>query len=66
MKTSVIIESIASGLLTLVLTGMVLGFPVMWLWNYVCPELFGLPEIDFWKALGLYALTYFLFKTDND
>ena len=33
-----------------------IGFPVMWLWNWLCPDIFGLPEISFWKTIGLIAL----------
>lgn len=34
---------------------------VMMLWNWLVPELFGLPKIQFWKALGLFALCRLLF-----
>lgn len=34
---------------------------VMLLWNWLMPELFGLPKIPFWKALGLFALCRLLF-----
>lgn len=43
--------------------GLLSGFPVMWLWNWLMPVLFELPTINFWQALGLYVLSAFLFKT---
>ncbi len=38
------------------------GTLVMVLWNAVMPDLFHLPVIDFWHALGLFALAKILFS----
>jgi len=40
-----------------------LGFIVMWLWNWLMPEIFGLPQISFWQAWGLLVLAHILFKS---
>jgi hypothetical protein len=54
-----------------VLMGILLGLPgifalcgviTMALWNALMPELFRLPSIGFWQALGLLALSHILFK----
>src|SRR5262245_38009373 len=37
------------------------GQVVRWLWNWLLPSLFGVPEITFWQALGLLALCRILF-----
>ncbi len=37
------------------------GFVVQSLWNWLLPELFGLPLISFWQGLGLLVLTRLLF-----
>ena len=37
------------------------GFTVMWLWNWLMPELFGLPMLTFWKAVGVVILSKLLF-----
>ncbi len=37
------------------------GAIVMWLWNWVVPDLFGLRRVGFWEALGLLALCRILF-----
>jgi len=29
----------------------IFAYPIMWMWNYVVPDLFGLPELTFWKAV---------------
>src|SRR5512141_2930694 len=36
------------------------GAVVMWLWNWLLPSLFGLPQIGFWQAVGLLALSRIL------
>lgn len=41
--------------------GAVLGFVLAALWNALMPELFGLPTIGFWQALGLFLLGRILF-----
>jgi hypothetical protein len=35
---------------------------VMWLWNWLVPELFHGPEVTFWQSLGLMLLTRILFR----
>ena len=36
------------------------GFIVMALWNALMPEIFKLPEISFWQAVGLFVLSRIL------
>ena len=38
------------------------GAIVMWLWNWLIPDLFSGPVISFWQALGLMLLTRILFR----
>jgi hypothetical protein len=40
-----------------------LAWPTMLLWNALLPNIFGLPVISFWQALGLCLLARFLFGT---
>ena len=42
---------------------LLFGFIVMWLWNWLMPELFGLSVITFWQAWGLVVLSHILFKS---
>jgi len=51
------------GLMTAGLLGLVLGLVVMWLWNALMPGVFGLPEIGYWQAVGLFILAHLLFKS---
>ena len=38
------------------------GFLVMKLWNALMPDIFGLREITYWQAWGLFLLSTILFK----
>jgi hypothetical protein len=38
------------------------GLVTMALWNALMPAIFKLPDIGFWQALGLLALSHLLFK----
>ena len=55
------------GLLTVIgilgIVALILGLPLMLLWNWLMPTLFGLPIITFWQAVGLNFLSSILFKT---
>lgn len=55
--------AVVAGIVVLVLiTGVVMAWPTMLLWNWLMPDIFGLKKIDFWQALGLLVLSGFLFK----
>lgn len=49
----------------LALIALLLGLPVMLLWNWLLPVLFGLKEITFAQAVGVNLLSGFLFKSAN-
>jgi hypothetical protein len=40
---------------------LIFGGIVMWLWNWLLPPLFGLPQLSVWQAFGLLALCRILF-----
>ena len=43
--------------------GMILfTFVVMWLWNWLVPELFNGPVLNYWQTLGLFILSKILFS----
>jgi hypothetical protein len=60
------INTILIAILLVVVTAILLGFPLMWLWNWLMPTIFNLPEITFWQALGLNALATILFKQNTN
>ena len=46
----------------LFIAGMaVFGLALMALWNWLMPEIFGLPRVGYWQALGLFLLSKFIF-----
>lgn len=48
-----------------VVVAFVISLPIMWLWNWLMPVIFGLPEITWTQALGLSILSSLLFKSGN-
>jgi hypothetical protein len=61
MKNS--FEAIAAFLGLVAIVIVLLGYPLMLLWNWLMPIIFGLPEITFWQAIGLNLLSTILFKS---
>ena len=59
------IQTILTAILIIVVTAVILGLPLMWLWNWLMPTIFYLDEITFWQACGLQLLATLLFKTIN-
>jgi len=45
------------------ITGLAIlfGFVIMWLWNWLMPEIFGLTTLKYWQAVGLFILLKILF-----
>jgi len=50
-------------IVALFLGGIILSFPIMWLWNWLMPELFNLQKIDYWQSFGLFYLSGLLFRS---
>ena len=48
-----------------VVASILFAFPTMWLWNWLMPHLFNLPQITLWEALGINLLTGLLFKSST-
>ena len=42
---------------------VILTLPTYYLWNWLMPIIFGLPNITLWQALGLNLLCSMLFKS---
>ena len=40
---------------------MLLGVVTQFLWNFVMPDIFGLPVINFWQGLALFILAKLIF-----
>lgn len=44
------------------IVSLIIGLPIMFLWNWLMPIIFNLPKITFFQAVGLSILTGILFK----
>ena len=51
---------LAIGIMLIVV--VIIGLPVMWLWNWLMPLIFGLTKISFGQAVGLSFLGNMLFN----
>lgn len=60
-----VVLGIFTVLATLLVGCLFMAVPVMLLWNWLMPEIFGLIEISFWQALGLCVLSSALFKSST-
>ena len=56
-----LLGAVGIAVLMLVL-GAIYAFPVMWIWNWLMPELFALPVITFWQAFWGTFMCSLLFK----
>jgi hypothetical protein len=45
--------------------GSLYAFPVMWIWNWMMPELFGMPLLNFWQSFWGVFMCSILFKGGN-
>ncbi len=59
-KALKIIGMVAGGTALAAAIAFLLGFAVQALWNWLMPELFGLPQITYWQAWGLLVLGHLL------
>ena len=60
------VTAAALGILVLIIgLSLLFSLPVYFLWNWLCPLLFGLKAITWLQAWGLMVLTGFLFKSSN-
>ena len=57
------VKAIAIVVGVVVLIGILSALPVMLLWNWLMPEIFNLPTLTLWQALGVSFLSSILFKS---
>ena len=62
-KVLAIVGMALGGVVLAMAMALLLGFVVMWLWNWLMPDIFGLTAITFWQAWGLVVLAHILFKS---
>ena len=60
MKTGLL--TLFGRLVLIICIGLLFVWPLVWMWNFVMPDVFGLPEITYWQMFWLYCLIQILFK----
>lgn len=66
MQTILLYAVVILGVIALsAVMGLLIAFPVMWIWNWVLPDLLHAPVINYWQAYGLYLLCAILFKSSS-
>ena len=58
-------KNVSSIVAILCLVCLLLGLPLMLLWNWLMPIIFGLPVLTFWQAVGINFLASILFGKTN-
>ncbi|SDM15694.1 hypothetical protein [Kriegella aquimaris] len=48
-------------IIAVIIFALLLGYGIMWLWNWLIPDLFGLTTINYWQAVGILVLAKILF-----
>lgn len=56
-----IVGFVLFGIIAVGALAILFGYIVMSLWNWLMPELFDLPTLTYWQAVGLFILAKFLF-----
>jgi hypothetical protein len=59
-KVAKITTMVIGGLVLVVIMAFLFGLLVKVLWNALMPDIFGLPEIGYWQAVGLVILSHLL------
>lgn len=60
-----VIAKIISAIFLGILIGLIVSLPIMWLWNWLMPEIFGLPTISFLQSIGLILLSHIFFNNST-
>lgn len=64
-KVIKIVAFVLLGIIAAAALAIVFGILVKWLWNALMPDIFGLPEIGYWQAVGLVVLAHVLFGSGH-
>ncbi len=51
-----IVGMIIFGAAAIIGLAILFGYVIMWLWNWLMPDLFGLSPLTYWQAVGLFIL----------
>lgn len=60
-KAARIFMAVVGGFFMMVIFALIFGFLLKFLWNATMTELFAMPAINYWQAIGLFVLAKFCF-----
>lgn len=60
-KAFKVVGLVLLGLMGITVLAIVFGIFVKFLWNALLPDIFGLPEIGYWQAVGMVVLAHIFF-----
>ena len=60
-----LIKLTASLVANILWDAIVFAVPLMLLWNWIVPEVFGFHALNFWQSLGLMLICDILFRTQQ-
>jgi hypothetical protein len=64
-KAFKVVGLVLLGLVGVTALAIIFGIFVKFLWNALLPEIFGLPEISYWQAVGMVVLAHIFFGAHN-
>lgn len=64
-KVFKIIGFVLLGIIAVTALAILFGLIVQWLWNALMPNIFNLPEVSYWQAVGLVVLSHIFFGSHN-
>ncbi len=64
-KAIKVVGLVLLGLIGVTVLAIIFGIFVKFLWNALLPEIFGLPEIGYWQAVGMVVLAHIFFGAHN-
>ncbi len=64
-KVLKVVGLVLLGLIGVTALAIIFGIFVKFLWNALLPDIFGLPEIGYWQAVGMVVLAHIFFGAHN-
>lgn len=64
-KVFKVVGLVLLGLMGVTALAIIFGVFVKFLWNALLPEIFGLPEIGYWQAVGMVVLAHIFFGSHD-
>ena len=60
-KVAKVVGLVMLGIIGAAVLAIIFGLVIQWLWNQLMPDIFGLPQVSYWQAVGLVILGHILF-----